>query len=675
MSMTRLCRTLAGLLAASSLALHGCSGEDGDRGPAGPQGPAGEDGADGTDGENGNDGNNGTDGPQGPAGPGAKWLSFGDVGFARTNAEKHRIRSVSRANVNGTEVEIGFRPLVRSRQDPSRPNRACDLAASPSTCVGALLAASGQPARDDAGAPIVSNYHDFSSLLDVAGNKFLVQSFEQNPAAIYVTRLDQDAAGVLTATASQAIDASSVDGLFRTCAGSITPWGTHISSEEAQLDARITDGATTWPGLVTALNANDRVEDIKGMGRYFGFSFADTNMDGQPDGLDFAALKAAVSAYYYGYAVEVVLAASGAPTVTKHYAMGRLGQELAYVMPDRRTVFLTDDVTNGGLFMFVADTAGDLGAGTLYAMRAYQTTSVGSSFTADIEWINLGHATNAEVRALLHPATGTRKVFDDLFETAALNPDNTCPMGFAAVRANGANTTLECLKVKPGMDLAASRLETRRYAVVRGATAELTKEEGLTYDPDLKRLYIALANINASMGSQTGGTDHINVAPNACGGVFALDVGPIYDDAGAKITEYAAMNWYPLVMGRPTVYPAGSPYASESCSITGLASPDNVTYLPGYQTLVIGEDTDGHTNDVLWAYHMPSGRMTRLLTSPYGAEVTSPYWVPKLGNFGYLLSAVQHPYTEGPGAGRANDPEATGRDSTIGVFGPFPALN
>jgi hypothetical protein len=108
--------------------------------------------------------------------------------------------------------------------------------------------------------------------------------------------------------------------------------------------------------------------------------------------------------------------------------------------------------------------------------------------------------------------------------------------------------------------------------------------------------------------------------------------------------------------------------------VGGLASPDNVTYLPKYQVLVIGEDTGRHQNDALWAYHLPSGRLTRILTTPYGAEVTSPYWVPNLGGFGYLMTSVQHPYGESD-QGKVNEAESTGAASWIGVLGPFPALD
>lgn len=526
--------------------------------------------------------------------------------------------------------------------------------------------------KDDAGIPLVSNQNDFSSLLEVSGNKFLVHAFESYPAPLYVTKLVQDAVtGGLSATSTKSIDLSSVDGVYRSCAGSITPWGTHLAAEEAQVDARPVEASADWP----ALTATSRWGEIKLMGRYLGLNLTDgTDADLFPD-LPIATFQSTYSSYFHGYAVEVSLNAAGAPTVAKHYAMGRMGMELAYVMPDKKTVFMTDDVTNGGLFMFVADAAGNLSTGSLFAMRVYQKTAAGGAFNADIEWVALGHASDTEINTLIHPAGSTARIkFSDMFETDAVT-GNTCAPGFTLVRANGDNESLECLKLKAGMDLAASRLETRRYSVLKGATAELTKEEGLTYDPDLNRLYIALSDITASMGAQVGGDNHIDVAANRCGAVFALDVGPWFDAAGTQVTKYAALNWYPLVSGTAvTDYPAGSAYAGNTCNVSGIASPDNVTYLPKYQTLIIGEDTGRHQNDAMWSYHVPSGRLTRILTTPYGSEVTSPYWVPSFGNHGFLLTAVQHPYGESDSL-KINDAENTGSDSYIGVVGPFPGLN
>ena len=36
----------------------------------------------------------------------------------------------------------------------------------------------------------------------------------------------------------------------------------------------------------------------------------------------------------------------GSYITQKHYTLGRMAVELAYVMPDRKTVYITDDGTN-----------------------------------------------------------------------------------------------------------------------------------------------------------------------------------------------------------------------------------------------------------------------------------------------------------------------------------------
>ena len=64
-------------------------------------------------------------------------------------------------------------------------------------------------------------------------------------------------------------------------------------------------------------------------------------------------------------------------------------------------------------------------------------------------------------------------------------------------------------------------------------------------------------------------------------------------------------------------------------------------------TLLISEDTNYHQNDALWAYDLDAGGLTRLLTTPYGSEVTSPYYYKTFDDsFDYLVTVVQHPYGE-----------------------------
>jgi len=658
--------TLQAALLTGSLALTACTGDQG------LQGPTGDTGTTGPQGPQGPPGTAGTPGAEGPTGT-MKWLSFADVGFPRTNAEKHQVRASTLANVNGTEVPINFTTILRGNQDPSRPERRCDLVNSPSTCLNVLLSRTGQPLRDDAGEVVITNAHDNTSFIQVGGKTFMYSSTESMPAGMFVTSISQDANGILSATATKAIDTSPIDGFWYSCAGSKSPWNTHLASEEFPPDARFVQERTSWADLKSKATS-PTFPEFKLTAQYFGVDLTDANMDGVPDG-DYATFLAAYSPYFAGYPVEVTLDENGNASLKKHYAMGRGSLEVPYVMPDNKTVLLTDDGANVSLYMFVADTAKDLSAGTLYGMRAYQTSPRGGTdFTADIEWINLGHATNDQIRALIHPSGSTaRLTFADMFLAETPNTDGTCPTaGFKAVRAANSEK-LECLQLKPGMELAASRLETRRYAALLGGTTELNKEEGLTYDPDSHTVYIALTEIAKGMITQPGGDDHISVAANACGGVFGLNVGAFTNAAGAVVTQYAPLNWYPVIMGVPTNYAAGSPYVGNSCSVTGLASPDNVTYLPGYNTLIIGEDTSGHQNDAIWSYNTVTRKLTRIMTTPYGSETTSPYWYPELNGHGYLLGVVQHPYGETDVA-RISDPEATGRDSWVGVFGPFPPL-
>jgi len=103
--------------------------------------------------------------------------------------------------------------------------------------------------------------------------------------------------------------------------------------------------------------------------------------------------------------------------------MGRTALELAYVMPDHKTAFLTDDGRFTGFYMFIADQPGDLSAGTLYAAKWVQTDGAGLG-KANLIWINLGHATSGDVASSL---TGAGRVkFAELFD-ATIPVANACP--------------------------------------------------------------------------------------------------------------------------------------------------------------------------------------------------------------------------------------------------------
>jgi secreted PhoX family phosphatase len=63
---------------------------------------------------------------------------------------------------------------------------------------------------------------------------------------LYLTELSQDGDGNLTAILTKPIDLSDVDGIWDPCAGSVTPWGTHVGSEEYPADA----ARLKWPRIL-----------------------------------------------------------------------------------------------------------------------------------------------------------------------------------------------------------------------------------------------------------------------------------------------------------------------------------------------------------------------------------------------------------------------------------------
>ena len=107
------------------------------------------------------------------------------------------------------------------------------------------------------------------------------------------------------------------------------------------------------------------------------------------------------------------------------------------------------------------------------------------------------------------------------------------------------------------------------------------------------------------------------------------------------------------------------------CDLDGIANPDNVAFVEEYDTLIIGEDTgSGHQNDVIFAFDMKTSEMTRIFSTPYGAETTSPWWYNEIHGFRYFMAVVQHPYGESDQA-QVTEPESTGYGGWVGTFTPI----
>lgn len=551
-------------------------------------------------------------------------LAFAPVPFAADDAAKRAVTASATVTINGATAPLAFHTIFRTGDKLGDQT------------FGALTDKDGTPIGQTSANP------DFTSLLPVGDKLFSVSHFEENPAALYLSELTQGSDGNLTAVSTKPLDLSGVDGVWDPCAGSVTPWNTHLGSEEYPDDARALESAKT----VADIN-----EDTLPFARYYGLD---------PKTMTLAAFQSAFNTYRYGYATEITVNEAGEGTIAKHYAMGRISMELAKVMPDKKTVYLSNDGTNTDLYRFVAEKEGDLSAGNLFALKWVQTSAEDGG-AATVQWIDLGHADNATIRAAIDKGTK----FADIFETADLNADGTCPEGFLSSTAEG---RLECLKVKPGMELIASRLETARYASMLGASSEFRKMEGQAFDPATNRLYVAMTQIGKGMTdadekADLVGRNDIRLEKNNCGAVYEMQL-----DAGFVGTGMKA-----VVLGKPMEYAADAPEAGNTCDVNGIASPDNLTFIPGQNTLIIGEDSDdGHQNDVVWAMDMGSKSLTRILSTPYGAEATSVDWYPNLNGHGYLVAVVQHPYGE-TDEDKLQDPAEA--NAYVGYIGPFPALN
>ena len=420
------------------------------------------------------------------------------------------------------------------------------------------------------------------------------------PSPIAVLTLDQDpATGRLSLVKYHNVDTSGVHGLWITCGASLSPWGTHLSSEEYEPDA------------FSASNPQ-----LKAFSQHL---YGDENK---------------ANPYHYGHLPEVTVHPDGTGSIRKHFCLGRISHELVQVMPDRRTVLMGDDATNSGYFVFVADREADLSSGTLYVAK------VGSGFSLDpsgapaaLSWIRLGHARSDEIEALagkLKPA--------DILDVRAANPGDD---RFRKVTANGKT---EWIRVLPGMEKAAAFLETHRYAAYVGASMGFTKMEGTTVNVRDKVAYSALQNCQDSMvvggKGYTEGNGIALAKPLMAGAVMALNLrGGVRDVGGEPIrSEWMPVDLKALLTGQDMAADALGNTAQPDM----IANPDNLKFSEAMRTLFIGEDSGQHVNNFLWAYQVDTGKLTRLMSIPAGGESTGLHAVDELNGWTYIMSNFQH---------------------------------
>jgi len=433
---------------------------------------------------------------------------------------------------------------------------------------------------------------------DQAGNS----TYGTLPSPIAVLTLDQDqTTGKLSLVKYHNVDTSAAHGLWITCGASLSPWGTHLSSEEYEPDA-----------FSIATNAQ--------------FKAYSKNVFGD---------ETKANPYHYGHLPEVTVNPDGTGTIKKHYCLGRLSHELIQVMPDKRTALMGDDYTNGGLFMFVADKEADLSSGTLYVAKLTTAFSLDPAAAgAQLSWIKLGHATSAEIEALANTLKPT-----DIMTVATTDPADA---SFAKMFLDG---KASWAKLKPGMEKAAAFLETHRYANLVGASMGFTKMEGTTVNAKDKIAYSALQNVQSSMVKGNAA----NVPGSNIGVDKQLLAGAVVAHTlagGQKDTGGTAINseWVPTLS---KTLLTGEDIAADALGNTAnpdkIGNPDNLKFSEAMRTLFIGEDSGQHVNNFVWAYNVDTKKLSRLISMPAGAEATGLSVVDNLNGWTYITANFQHP--------------------------------
>lgn len=479
-----------------------------------------------------------------------------------------------------------------------------------STCNTTLGLMGCATAVGSATIPEISNDPDYTSLIVVGGNLFTITQFEAPvPSVMYLTQLVQDpTTGVLSAKPNTMvpINWSAYGGILATCAGSTTPWQSHLGSEESYMqDGR--DWAGTMFGTVTAAQGFNTIAlglseslnsftSVTSQMRYFGI---------YPNQMTTANVIANINPYMYGYITEVKVQGQGQYTVAKHFWMGRQGWEMAYVMPDLKTTYGGVDVNNGGFYKMVANTASDLSGGSLYCA---QMAATGQAASFAVTWKLMSTTTNAAMLALLNTTlTGSRTVaptqitFDDIFLTALPTSatSGACPTGFTSTNVNyyytvnGVTYRNECLMLNPATPnaaLLAAVVETPRYAGMLGCTTEFNKFEGMTFSRRRNQLFAALSYWSATSSmsgplvatptvqnnADIGGSQDLSIPWNAnygCGCVFYLNT-----DSNYNIYSMA-----PLVCGIAQSADANG----NTCSPLSISAPDNVAMIEDFDTLMV----------------------------------------------------------------------------------------
>ena len=602
--------------------LTACGSDDGKNGEVGAVGKSGVDGAPGAPGADGASGQDGTDGKNGsdaglmtagltrlatvPAGAevtGAFITEDGDLFFnlqhpsdANEIADadgvllnKGTVGVLKGLNVNKLPKNLISSPVPQTDKERQTVMSAYGeyqvVAQAGDTFGGAMPNGLGMIFDKNGTAAVnTSGWPDFNGFVSTGANEgYLFTNWESVPGGMSRLKLNKSDSGWMVDTSDVMMLDFGQWGTTANCFGSVSPWGTPLTSEEW---GNFGDSTHLW-------------DDASASDSYGNRDAFDAYVD--PTG----ATSYVPNTYRYHYIVEITNPKTANPTPVKRYAMGRFEHENSIVMPDRKTVYLSQDDTNGVMFKFVADTAEDLSVGTLYGAKVTQDLGSTEPLTTgfDITWIELAHGNDTEIESWI-AQYDTVEYHNDGNTSYLTNADAAA---WAAGDANYPTVANGGGKVTAGktMDNRVAFLESRKAARAKGATAEWRKFEGIYVNQkraeeavegtDLVAgetvndayVYFAIADMDKGMIDDIGDIQ-LSARVKDCGGVYRMKL-----EAGYDVSRIE-----PVVMG--STY-RSSLNGAERCDVNGLSQPDNVIVMDDGRIL-LGED-GFQENNTLWLYN------------------------------------------------------------------------
>jgi len=488
---------------------------------------------------------------------------------------------------------------------------------------------------------------DYSGILEKDGRLWMLTHFEAHIGMLYLSELRQNqTSGALSIISTRPLIPSQLvhpDFKFisNPCSGSVTPWKSFLSSQEFPFDPKWFHKKDITSEFICTnyfLGANwdfyPHKDFNSSLWRFFNKT-CDHHKSAEEIKEEF--YENYGSYYWRGVIIETEILLNGTARIVPHFSMGRISAERPLVMPDGKTVYITEDFYTQGFYKFVADNPGDLSAGTLYAAKFSTINGQDDLLNAEltVDWIDLGHATDSQFDYDSFSSFNTSTWFDVAF------PDDAgdCPSGFRPFLMNNFETDMtECIKLKAYANRTiASRLETQRYAAWLNATQEMSKTEGLAFNSDLKdRIYLGVSSVYKGMLDNVHHCDE----KGACPANSSWDFGGPNDIRLAENLRGCVME-----MLLDTSF-SGNIMRALVCGKAGSFNRvDNVGYVHGHKAIILSEDTESRPgpSNYAWLHDLKSKETMPILQGVNHAEIANGYTY-AFGDFTYLLFTVQHPY-------------------------------